>query len=326
MPEDSQLLKIDETISIKAVNAELYYFQLNDDKVPLEVDLGAAVSLLTEEWCKKIGAEIQSSNKKLHDYGGHFVNVKGETQLKVLFNNFAVPYVFYDVCSKQNNLCGRDLMNKVGIKLIGIDESLKVHNVCNTDLNVSLDNYSINENKPISVVEAKIYLKDNAVPKFIRARQVPLALKESVEKALDKLVDEGKIKSVAFSEWAAPIVPVLKKGGDIRVCVDFKYLNTQINIEKYPLPKLQEMLAIINSSTYFSKLDLANAYLQIPDCESDQNFLVVSTEKGLFEWKCLPFGLASAPGIFQRFISQLLCGIEGIVVYLDDILMFLFTC
>ena len=92
------------------------------------------------------------------------------------------------------------------------------------------------------------------------------------------------------------------------------------------MPKLQEMLAIMNSFTYFSKLDLANVYLQIPVCESDQNFLVVSTEKGLFEWKCLPFGLASAPGIFQRFIFQLLCGIEGIVVYLDDILMFLFTC
>ena len=157
LPEDSQLLKIDETISIKAVNAELYYFQLNDVKVPLEVDSGVAVSLLTEWWCKKIGAEIQSSNKKLHDYGGHSVNVKGETQLKVLFNNFAVPHVFYVVCSKQNNLCGRDLMNKVGIKLIGIDESLKVNNVCNTDLNVSLDNYSVNENKPISGVEAMIY-------------------------------------------------------------------------------------------------------------------------------------------------------------------------
>ena len=84
-------------------------------------------------------------------------------------------------------------MNKVGIKLIGIDESLKVHNVCNTDLNVSLDNYSINKNKPISGVEAKIYLKDNAVPKFIKVRQFLLALKNSVEKALDKLVDEGKI-------------------------------------------------------------------------------------------------------------------------------------
>ena len=81
------------------------------------------------------------------------------------------------------------------------------------------------------------------------------------------------------------------------------------------------MLAIINSPTYFSELDLANASLQIPVCESDQNFLVVSTEKGLFKWKCLPFGLASDPGIFQRFIFQLLCGIEGIVVYLDDILI-----
>ena len=69
------------------------------------------------------------------------------------------------------------------------------------------------------------------------------------------------------------------------------------------MPKLEDMLVIINSSTHFSKLDLANAYLQIPVCESDQNFLVVSTEKGLFKGKCLPFGLASAPGIFQIHFS-----------------------
>ena len=319
--EDDHLLKVDEYISIKAVNTELYYFQLNNDKVPLEVDSGATVSVLTEEWCKKIGAEIKPSNKNLKDYGGHPLNIVGETRLKVLFNNFAVYHVFYVACSKQNNLCGRDLMKKVGIGLAGLDESLRVNNVDNSDLNILLSSYSINEKMPISGVEAKIYLKDNAIPKFIKARQVPLALKDAVGRALDKLVEEGKIEPVAFSEWAAPIVPVLKKGGDIRICVDFKYLNTQINIEKYPLPKLDEMLAVVNKSTYFSKLDLANAYLQIPVCESDQSFLVISTEKGLFKYKCLPFGLASAPGIFQRFISQLLCGIEGVVVYLDDILV-----
>ena len=107
----------------------------------------------------------------------------------------------------------------------------------------------------------------------------------------------------------------------MRICVDFKDLNTKINIEKYPLPKLDEMLSVISDNRIFSKIDLRNAYLQVAVAKQDQKYLVISTEKGLFRYKRLAFGLASAPGIYQRFISQLLCDIEGIVVYLDDILI-----
>ena len=142
-----------------------------------------------------MGVEIKPTTGKLNDYGGHPLKVVGEIKLKVLFKDYEVYHVFTVACSKQNNLCGRDLMKKVGIGLNGLDESLKVNNVGagNIDLNVLLNSYSITENKPISGVEAKIYLKDNAVPKFIKARDVGEARQKAVVKALDKLVEEGKI-------------------------------------------------------------------------------------------------------------------------------------
>ena len=81
------------------------------------------------------------------------------------------------------------------------------------------------------------------------------------------------------------------------------------------------MLTVVSDNTLFSKIDLSNAYLQIAVNSKSQEYLVISTEKGLFRYRRLPFGLASAPGIFQRFISQLLADIEGVSVFLDDILI-----
>ena len=66
-----------------------------------------------------------------------------------------------------------------------------------------------------------------------------------MDKALDKLIKDNVLQSVQFSDFASPIVPVLKKDNTMRICVDFKYLNTQLNIEKYPLPRLDEILAIV---------------------------------------------------------------------------------
>ena len=303
---------------------KFYLFELNGVQVPLEIDSGACVSLLSEDWVQRIRGSIKPSKKNLTAYGGKKVVVKGEVLLNVKFNNFIYKHIFYVTDLNCNNLCGRDLMKKLDIGLTGLNEYLKVKTIkSDSDYDVCklLDDYKIDENLPISGVEAKIYLKEDYVPKYFKARPVPLAHKQLVDDALQELIDNKIIEPVAFSDCASPIVPVLKKNGKMRICSDLKYLNTQINIEKYPLPKLDEMLSVVNDNKIFSKLDLCNAYLQIPVSKDDQNLLVISTEKGLFKYLRLPFGLSSAPGIFQRFISQLLSNIDGVIVYLDDILI-----
>ena len=87
------------------------------------------------------------------------------------------------------------------------------------------------------------------------------------------------------------------------------------------MPKLEDILANLGPCKYISKLDLKNAYLQLSVSEESQHYLVMNTHLGLYKFHRLPFGLSSAPGIFQRFITELLANIEGVQVFLDDIVI-----
>ena len=156
---------------------------------------------------------------------------------------------------------------------------------------------------------AKVPLNVNqeACPKYFKPRPVSLALKDKVEEELDTLVAEGILLPVQFSKWAAPIVPVVKHNGSIRICGDFKVTINQVScLDSYPLPRIEELFAKLLGGKYFSKLDLSQAYLQLPLEESSKEFVTINTHKGLFRYNRLPFGVASAPAIFQRYMETLL--------------------
>ena len=128
---------------------------------------------------------------------------------------------------------------------------------------------------------------------------VPFILKQKVGDELQRLESLGVISPVKTSKWAAPIVPVVKKDGSVRVCGDFKpTYNQAADIECYPLPRIEEIFANLKGGKYFSKLDLKNAYLQLPLAESAKEFVTINTHMGLYRYNRLPFGVASAPAIF----------------------------
>ncbi|XP_041565902.1 uncharacterized protein K02A2.6-like [Drosophila elegans] len=138
----------------------------------------------------------------------------------------------------------------------------------------------------------------------------------------DRLTQAGIWKPVKFSNWASPIVLAPKPGGDIRICGDFKQaVNAQIDVEQYPLPTKEALFHIIRHGKQFSKIDLKDAYLQMELDEASKEIMVVNTPLGLFQYQRLPYGIASAPAIFQRYLEQLLKGIEGCGNYLDDIII-----
>ena len=132
----------------------------------------------------------------------------------------------------------------------------------------------------------------------------------------------GIISPVQFSRWAAPIVPVMKQNGGVRICGDYKVTINQANLtDSYPLPRVDELLANLSGGKYFSKLDMSQAYLQLPLDEESKELVTVNTPKGLYRYNRLPFGVSSAPSIFQRTMENLLQGIKGVSVYIDDILI-----
>ena len=133
---------------------------------------------------------------------------------------------------------------------------------------------------------------------------------------------QGVISPVKFSDWAAPIVPSVKKDGTIRVCGDYKVtVNQAEKVDRYPLPKIENLFAILGKGTKYTKLDLLHAYQQIRLEEESKLLLTIKTHKGLFKYNRLPFGVSSAPSIFQRIIEGVLQGIPNVVAYIDDILI-----
>ena len=142
------------------------------------------------------------------------------------------------------------------------------------------------------------------------------------EMALDRLEKEGVVTKVSHSAWAAPVVVVPKADGGIRLCGDFKVtVNQVLDVDKYPLPNPQDLLSALAGGARFMKLDLKHAYQQLPLSKDSKQFLTINTSKGLYQYNRLPFGVASAPAIFQSTIDTILKGIDGVVCYIDDILI-----
>ena len=176
----------------------------------------------------------------------------------------------------------------------------------------------------LGTAKAKLYPKKDAKPIFCRPRQVPYAIRQKVEQKIERQVAEGIIEPVQFSEWATPVVPVLKKNGSIRLCGDYKATvnrATETDTYMYPLPIIDEMFTSVSGGKVFTKLDLAHAYQQVELDEESQKMVTITTQRGLYKVKRLPFGVASAPSMFQRIMERLLQGIPGVTVFIDDILI-----
>ena len=133
---------------------------------------------------------------------------------------------------------------------------------------------------------------------------------------------EGVVEAVKFSEWAAPIVPVMKRDGSIRVCGDYKLTINQVAlVDTYPLPLVQDIFASLANGSSFTKLDLAHAYQLLSLDDESRPYTTINTHRGLFRYTRLPFGVAAAPAIFQRTMESLLGDLPHVCMYLDDILV-----
>ena len=133
----------------------------------------------------------------------------------------------------------------------------------------------------MKTIKTKLKLKENATPKFHRPRTVPFALRGAVEQELNRLEEKGILKKVSHSEWAAPIVPVPKKDGTVRVCGDYKVtVNPSLDVDQYPLPKPEDLFATLANGKSFSKLDLSQAYQQMVLEEKSAECLTVNTHLG----------------------------------------------
>ena len=139
---------------------------------------------------------------------------------------------------------------------------------------------------------------------------------------IDRLEDIGVLEKVEFSRWATPIVPVPKADGTFRLCGDYKAtLNAALEVDQHPLPKPEEIFVSLAGGQRLTTLDLSQAYQQLVLDDASKELVTINTHQGLYRCTRLPFGVASAPAIFQRTMDQVLHGLPGVMCYLDDIII-----
>src|SRR5436190_2390360 len=110
----------------------------------------------------------------------------------------------------------------------------------------------------------KLKIKDNVVPKYCKPRTLSFTLKAKVEAELARLERESIISPVNTCEWGTPIVPVIKSNGTIRICGDYKTtLNPFLEIDRHPIPRIEDLFASLQGGVKFTKLDLSSAYQQL---------------------------------------------------------------
>jgi len=171
--------------------------------------------------------------------------------------------------------------------------------------------------KPISLDVAK------SDPIFCKARPMAFGIRDTVKAEIEKLISSGILEPVQTSTWATPIVTPLKANGQVRVCGDYRVtVNKVLKCASSTTPDVEEMLAGLSGSVIFSKIDLQNAFLQIPLSDKSKELTTINTIWGLYRYRFMPFGLTVAPAIFQDAINQVLNGLEGVKAYQDDIIVY----
>ena len=292
---------------------------LNGKQVPMEVATGATKTVMSEHTWQSLGKpKLNSCDLILKTYSGEILKVKGIATVEVSFNQqtASLPVVILE--GNGPTLFGRDWLNHIRLDWseifhigLGVKEVIaKYQNIFNA------------QTSSLKQLQASLKMHSNVTPKFLKPRSVPYALKPTIEKDLERLENAGIIRQVTYSDWASPIVPVPKADGTVRICGDYKVtINQHLKVDHYPMPKAEDIFSTLNGGEKFTKLDLSQAYLQLPLDEESQKLTTISTHKELFQYTRLPYGIASAPAIFKMTMDKILQGLNGVSCYLDDILV-----
>ena len=211
----------------------------------MEIDTGAAVSIVSkQEYESKFSSyEPRKTDIVLKTYTSESLEVAGEITVHVSYKDQEANLDLVVVQGEGPGLLGRNWLNHLVFNWHDI-----LHTSLDGRVNLIVNKYSkvfSNTLGTMSQYYAKLRLKPNTTPKFWCPRPVIFALKEGVEKELDKLQAAGIIEPIIFSEWAAPIAAVPKRDGSIRICGDYKVtLNQSLEVDQYPLPNRKSCLPL----------------------------------------------------------------------------------
>ena len=295
--------------------------KVNENSCEFKLDSGSKVTVVSDQapWVKGLKLDQVKSefrgpgNVKLsHLFKGQITNATLKAGGKTHNENV------YVMKNQSNNLLSKSAIQALQL-LIPAPE---VYNV-ETVPNFRAEYPKLFEGLGLMKQEYRIPLKEDAVPVCLYTpRRVPHPLLPKVKEKLESMVQENVISPVTVpTDWCSGMVITPKRNGDVRICVDLTNLNKAVKREVHPMATVEENLAKVENSKIFSKLDANSGFWQIPIAEESRLLTTFVTPFGRYCFNRLPFGISSAPEVFQRTMSSVLEGLEGVICHMDDTLI-----
>ena len=156
-------------------------------------------------------------------------------------------------------------------------------------------------------------------------KQHPYRLNPNKSQIVKSQVDyllQHKLVRPSDSPWSSQVVLVPKPGNDFRLCLDYRKVNKITKTDTYPLPRVEDCIDKVGNEKFLAKIDLMKGYYQVPLSERAKAISAFVTPDGLYECEVMPFGMKTATSTFQRMMNMVIEGMKGIVVYIDDVIIF----
>lgn len=315
------------TMNSKDYSKFTVYVKLCSKPQLFEVDSGSPVSIIckTDLDSLHLNMPLEPTKARFRTYTGECFTPLGLLKLPVTYNGNTSTEELYVVNTPSAPILGRTWLRHLNISINSIDcQELSKTKIEQIKYDIIQQYKDVFEAKIGTIPNYKCSLKVKPFlkPVFLKARPVPYALKDKVEKELQNLEDQGVITRTEYSDWGSPLVIVPKPDGNVRLCIDYKVsLNPQLMDARYPIPKVDDIFYKMKGGKFYCTLDVHRAYHHLEVDDESKKLQTISTHKGSYLMNKLAFGVKTAPNEFQRVIDNAIQDLDGTAAYFDDIII-----
>lgn len=303
--------------------------KINFTDIEGQLDTGAGVNVMSLNTVKSLNMEnniTPNDNTKILTFSGENLKIIGCCNLKCEYSKNKNAVVKFHITDLECNTilglptCRKlNLIKKVCSNIVKFKDEDQIIN----NINVYEEYSDLFEG--LGKLKNKVHLEiDKSIKPHIDAnRKIPYKLMDKFKNEIERMLKIEVIEKITeATDWVNSVVLIQKADGQIRVCLDPRQLNKALKRSRYQLPDFEMIRSKLNGSKYFSLLDASTGFWSLELDEESSKLTTFNTPFGRFKYKRLPFGIKSSPEIFQQRMSECLLDIQGVVVYVDDILIY----
>ncbi|XP_050303737.1 uncharacterized protein K02A2.6-like [Anthonomus grandis grandis] len=299
--------------------------QIGNQIFAFKIDTGSDVNIISQDAFKKLRAKskLTPTKTKLSSFSGHEINIIGSSNIKCSKNGKSLILKFFITNVNTESVLGLQACIDLGIVAKIPPAPVEViHQPTEKIIKIYSDVFD----QPHVLRCNPFHINLQPCVKPIQAvccKKTESRLKVKLEAELKRMTDEGFLEPTEEKTvWSHPMIASMKQNDDVSIFMDCRNLNKYLTADYYPLPFIEDDFSNIKGSQYFSLFTSPQAYMQIPLDEESSSICTIVTPCGRFKFKTIPYGFKRATDISHTVFSQIFHAIDGVFVYVDDILVY----